>query len=231
MILFAGDPHGSFDHLYPFLTPDENGQKPALVILGDLHITHPDELNPIAERCDLWFIHGNHDTKTASVYDALMGSHWQERNLHGKVQEIQGVRIAGLGGIFRGKIWMPPAPPHYVDPIHLCQYCNEEQLWRRGTPLRHRSSIFPADIDGLRQQKADILITHEAPRPHPYGFRVLNDLARDLGVKRLFHGHHHDNFCYDKWAKSYPFAITNVGFRSIADIKGNYLLKTIDDRH
>ncbi len=229
MILFAGDPHGSFSHLLPFLHPDKNGNPPAVVILGDLQINSPSVLEELAKHCDLWFIHGNHDSKTAAAYDALWGSEWHARNLHEKVQEIQGVKIAGLGGVFRGKIWMPPNKPLYVDPIHFCQYCPEERLWRHGIPLRHRSTIFPSDVESLLGQKADILITHEAPKPHPYGFAVINHLAQKMGVKHIFHGHHHDNFVYKKNAR-FAYHITNVGFRSLTDIDGNYLLKNIDDR-
>ena len=72
-----------------------------------------------------------------------------------------------------------------------------------------------------------MLICHEAPKPHPMGFQVINDLAMKMGVKQVFHGHHHENFTY---RTKYPYKITNVGFRSLADAEGNYLLQTIDDR-
>lgn len=39
-----------------------------------------------------------------------------------------------------------------------------------GIPLRHRTSIFPSDFETLETQQADILISHEAPKPHPLGF-------------------------------------------------------------
>ncbi|VEI47159.1 diadenosine tetraphosphatase [Actinobacillus equuli] len=48
----------------------------------------------------------------------------------------------------------------------------------------------------MENQQADILISHEAPRPHPQGFAVINQLARKMGVRKIFHGHHHDNFDY-----------------------------------
>ena len=35
MILFAGDPHGSYDHIYPFVREQENV---SLIILGDLNL-------------------------------------------------------------------------------------------------------------------------------------------------------------------------------------------------
>ncbi|MCT8645854.1 metallophosphoesterase, partial [Glaesserella parasuis] len=169
MILFAGDPHGSYAHLYPFVQERENV---ALVILGDLQLTTTAELDKLAQHCDIWFIHGNHDSKTVAAYDAIWGTAWKERNLHGRVINIQGTKIAGLGGVFRGHIWMPPHRPMFFDPIHYCQYSPQERIWRGGVPLRHRTSIFPSDVEGLETQKADILITHEAPRPHPQGFAV-----------------------------------------------------------
>lgn len=60
MILFAGDPHGSYEHLYPFVQENDNV---ALIILGDLQLSSPDELDRLAQHCDIWFIHGNHDRK------------------------------------------------------------------------------------------------------------------------------------------------------------------------
>lgn len=226
MILFAGDPHGSFTHLYPFI---EEKQELALIILGDLQLTSCAELENLARYCDLWFIHGNHDSKTISAFEALWGTEWHKRNLHGRVVEIQDKRIAGLGGVFRGQIWMPPNKPLFFDPIHFCQYCPPEKLWRGGLPLRHRTSIFPSDLENLADQQADILICHEAPRPHPSGFMAINKLASQMGVKQIYHGHHHDNFDYLQLEKE-PYQIINAGFRSICDELGKYLLIGIDDR-
>ncbi|MDU8925509.1 metallophosphoesterase [Pasteurellaceae bacterium LIM206] len=230
MILFAGDPHGNFSHLYPFL--QEAGQDCSLVILGDLQLTTPDELERLAGYCDLWFIHGNHDSKTVAAFESLWGPRWHSRNLHGRVVEIQGKRIAGLGGVFRGQIWMPPNKPLFFDPIHFCQYCPPEKIWRGGLPLRHRTSLFPSDFETLSKMRADILICHEAPKPHPSGFAEINELARKMGVSKLFHGHHHENFDYSALIPppQEPFAIFNVGFRSLTDENGRYLLKNIDDR-
>lgn len=59
-------------------------------------------------------------------------------------------------------------------------------------PLIHWSTIFPEDIEALQGQRADILVTHEAPESHPYGFAVIGDLARSMGVEHLIHGHHHE---------------------------------------
>ena len=61
MILFAGDPHGSFDHLYPFLKAQK---EVALVILGDLQLTTPEPLEKLAQLADLWFIRWHPDLST-----------------------------------------------------------------------------------------------------------------------------------------------------------------------
>ena len=225
MILFAGDPHGSFDHLYPFLQAHKDI---ALVILGDLQLTTPEPLEKLAQLADLWFIHGNHDSKTTAAFESLWGTEWKHRNLHGRVQNIQGKRIAGLGGVFRGQIWMPPNKPMLFDPIHYCQYSSQERIWRGGVPLRHRTSIFPSDIEALETQQADILICHEAPKPHPTGFEVINQLAEKMGVQQIYHGHHHENFDYA--GVKHHYQIINVGFRSLCDEAGRYLYIGADDR-
>ncbi|MGZ5802336.1 MAG: metallophosphoesterase family protein, partial [Burkholderiaceae bacterium] len=50
-------------------------------------------------------IPGNHDTDETRHYDHLFGSTLADRNLHGRIETIAGVRIAGLGGVFRTKVW------------------------------------------------------------------------------------------------------------------------------
>ncbi|HTI81186.1 MAG TPA: hypothetical protein VL614_12125, partial [Acetobacteraceae bacterium] len=39
--------------------------------------------------------------------------------------------------------------------------------------------------------RADVLVTHEAPRSHPAGNAALDALGRAMGVKLIVHGHHH----------------------------------------
>ena len=59
------------------------------------------------------------------------------------------------------------------------------------------------------------------------GFRVINQPRRKIRVRHVFHGHHHDNVEYKT---NFLIKSLNVGFRSVTDAQGNYLLKTIDDR-
>ena len=54
MILFAGDPHGSYDHIYPFIKEQENV---ALIILGDLQLTTAE---PLVLLMQFGVLSGNH---------------------------------------------------------------------------------------------------------------------------------------------------------------------------
>lgn len=104
-VVHAG--HGDFK---PVIAVVERDRPEAIVLLGDLQARQPlhFELRTIRELTEIWFIHGNHDSVTDADYDNLWGSELADRNLlHGRVVEIVSYRVAGLGGIFRGKIWNP----------------------------------------------------------------------------------------------------------------------------
>ena len=120
MILFCGDPHGEFDHIIQRVQQ----MKPAAVImLGDLCLSQPFEQTfaSILGLTDIWFIHGNHDTDEVRYHDHLFAC--PERNLHGRVVEIDGFKIAGLGGIFRSQVWYPPEPPRYTTKQNFIAKC------------------------------------------------------------------------------------------------------------
>jgi hypothetical protein len=115
--------------------------------------------------------------------------------LHGRVVDLDDVRVAGLGGTFQERVWMPPAPPHAQKRSDLepSPYLPFEEAGRRRSPTLW-TAIYPAEWEALGADSADILITHDAPSAHPHGFEPIDDLARALGVVRAFHGHHHDDF-------------------------------------
>lgn len=51
---------------------------------------------------------GNHDTDNVENYQNLFEDGlFKSRNLHGRIVEIDGLRFAGLGGVFRGEVWFP----------------------------------------------------------------------------------------------------------------------------
>jgi hypothetical protein len=101
------------------------------------------------------------------------------------------LRIAGLGGVFKKRIWLPPAAPVYASRAALLRSLAHHQGWRRGVPLRHRDAIFPEDIAALAGLRADILVCHDAPSSHPFGSAAIDDLAFTIRVRLIVHGHHH----------------------------------------
>jgi Icc-related predicted phosphoesterase len=198
-LMFFGDPHADLD---PVIAAVERFQPEAIVLLGDIQARRPlhIELQSILNRTEVWFIHGNHDTDSDVDYENLWGSELAERNLHGRVVEISGYKVAGLGGIFRSKIWDPRRPIEeaaFQSSDAMRRSMKREERWRDGISRKHRSSIFPADYQQLlRSSLADILVTHEAPAVHPHGWRVIDELAEKLGVQLVVHGHHHQNIDY-----------------------------------
>lgn len=229
-ILFAGDTHGCLRHLEEAvlrLRPD------ALVLLGDIQAKSPleRELAGILDKTEVWWIHGNHDTDSEADYDNLFGSALADRNLHGCVVEVAGVRIAGLGGIFRGRVWHPAERMAYESAEDFMARCTEEDPWRFGLPLRHRSSIFPEEYYRLVGQHADVLVTHEAPSCHPNGFEAIDELARSLGVKAAFHGHHHDRLDYSACWSGLGFKAYGVGLRGVTRLDGTALIPGQQDEH
>lgn len=249
MIWFAGDVHGKLSHVLKAIRQAET-RPAAIVFLGDL-----ESQRPLQHECALiealgiacWYIHGNHDTDHDLTWEHLMA--WGERNLDGRVVDIDGLRVAGLGGIFRGEVWYPqegsevPVYRNYDEYARairrqggLKARLSSKDLARlqdaprpdpdlldasrRGKLLKHRSTIFPDTVDWLSKHEADILVTHEAPAAHPYGFAVLDRLARAMKVRRLVHGHHHEEHRYGSGA----FQAMAVGFRGIRDLAGNVIV-------
>lgn len=220
MIFFCGDVHGQFEHV---IAAVKQHRPDAIVLLGDLQAPQPLEvvLAEIRNLTEVWYIHGNHDTDGTRDYCNLWDSGMSDRNLHGRVVEIAGVRIAGLGGIFRGHIWMPPAHPVYSSPEHYLQHCGKANQWRGGLPRKQRSSIFYVDYQALLHEKADILVTHEAPSCHTWGFSALDRLGQSLSIKKSFHGHQHDSLDYREHDARLGFQAYGVALRAIMDENGN----------
>lgn len=63
--------------------------------------------------------------------------------------------------------------------------------------MRHLSTIFPSEIAALSGQRADILVTHEAPDLHQHRNVALTKLAESMAVRAAFHGHHHQDLTYE----------------------------------
>ena len=132
-------------------------------------------------------------------------------------------QVAGLGGVFRRRIWSPPEDPTFPS----YEAWRSDLIARRppkdcglaetAEERRHKTSIFPECVAGLERLRADILVSHEAPecRDDGRGWRAIDDLARVLGVRYAFHGHHHDSPDYSKSFSRLGFEAYAVGFRGI----------------
>lgn len=190
-ILICGDPHGYFD--YAARSAEEHGAR-AVIFAGDQCPPRPLE-EIVAESgftCPVYYILGNHDSDREEWLVNHLGM--QEQNLHCRTVEIAGIKVAALGGVFRASVWHPrqeKAPRFYSRQAFL-EHARPQTRFRHWLPRKHWTTIFPEDLDALRQQgKADILLCHEAPTTHRHGFEELDQLAADLGVKMIIHGHHH----------------------------------------
>ena len=241
LIWMLGDNHGNFDYITE--TIDRTSEVPAAVIfLGDLECQAPfsDCIRDLESRgIPAYFIPGNHDTDSAENYLNLYGDKlFQERNLHGKVTEIAGIKVGGLGGVFREQIWHPDSEdvPDIRNWSALVANQNAkrpnrlrvddptvEQISRDSLLRKHASTIFYDDWFDLYGQHADILITHEAPDCHPHGFKAITGLAQSMRVKLAFHGHHHEHRNYNEHTVRFGFRAFSVGFMAIVDQYGGQL--------
>lgn len=240
MIYFLGDVHGRFDHAIKSALA---GRPDAVIFLGDIEPQRPFEevVAPLlAAGIDVRWIRGNHDTDSRTSWDHLSAA--MARNIDGRVIEMAGVRIAGLGGVFRSDIWYPDpanaggASPHFQSYEAYCESLvgrakaqshvdqSLEATIRESKVLKHCSSIFWNVYEQLWEQTADILVTHEAPSCHPHGFAAIDELAQAMQVKAVFHGHHHDCLDYCAWDGKLGFRTYGVGFRGITDEAGRIVL-------
>ena len=233
-IWFAGDVHGDIRHI--FRTIERVGKPDAVILLGDLEAEADlvEWFEPLRQLgVVVRFIHGNHDTDRKELWERLAGSHYWGWNLDGRVEHIAGVRIAGLGGVFREKIWHPPEEPLFTSYTEweaslAPHWMTDSEKHQKAAlfasqRLTHSSSIFPGTIDRLAALDADILVTHEAPGAHAHGFAVIDDLAAAQGATRLFHGHHHERVRYPVSGDLEAFG---VGYREIVGLDGDLVCAT-----
>ena len=203
-IVFIGDVHQRWDLIERGLAALPVPPA-AAVLLGDMQCDQPLQhvAAPLLARgVPLWWIFGNHDADGgpemwANLTDPAASPATAAGALHGRVVTIGGLRVAGLGGTFRPRIWEPPDPPRLrtradlrADLADLGPHWRAEHLDGLALSLG-QLAIWPEDVDALASQRADILVTHEAPGSHPAGKPVLDELARAMGARLIVHGHHH----------------------------------------
>lgn len=190
-LLFAGDPHGCFDAINAALARDTHD---AAILLGDLCPTVSLEQAVTNGQTPLWWIRGNHDCDKDDWYRHSFDSALAEREITGRVIDVGGVRIAGLGGVFRGKTWYPPDAPAHATREGFLKTMGKGNRWRGGLPRKLRCSIWHEDYARLAGLQADVLVTHEAPSCHRNGFAAIDELAGKMGVRLIVHGHHHEDY-------------------------------------
>lgn len=215
-ILFAGDPHGDFK---PLISAVQECKPEAVVLLGDYDLEMPLEsyLQEIVGLTEIWWIAGNHDFETPSKHENLFHSALAEKSLHLKVKDIAGVRIAGLGGIFLGRVWYPPRQPKWLGKQHFLSE-QTSNVQHSAMPLKYESAIWHDEFESLKALKADILVTHEAPGSHRHGFDAIGELAAAMGAKHIFHGHLHENYASVIKNDIKVFGVAN---RAVTDLMGN----------
>jgi predicted phosphodiesterase len=198
-ILFVGDVHA---HWQPVFEAVKIHNPAAVILLGDLGLVR--SLKQTVNQIAAWgisvrWIPGNHDCESSVAYDDL----WTDAadlSLHGRIGDVDGRRVAGLGGVFRGRVWYPKEGDEEATVRTRGQLMAHKNLgnmrFRDGVPLRHRDTILPEDVLALSEFGcADVLVTHEAPTCHEHGFGAIDNLALDLRVRLVVHGHHHRNYC------------------------------------
>lgn len=224
-IWLLGDVHGGFDHVGMALQQLQHvlQQNPSwLVFLGDLDLLGQslrEVIAPLREAfpsIKIAFIHGNHDADEHESWARLHDA-GDAVPLHGRVVDLDGVRVAGLGGNFLGRVWYPPEAPKIASRKEATY--RHPNLVKRGqihAPSLN-GAIYKDELDALARQRANILVTHEAFSCHHHGWEALDQLARDLRVVRAFHGHTHDDRS-DEYAlerERLGFHAVAVNFRSI----------------
>jgi predicted phosphodiesterase len=228
---FLGDVHAEFRHI-PRALEAADRLPSHLIFLGDVDIDHrpfKEILAPLRRyfpTVEVAFIHGNHDADSYEHWECLHDG-GEAIQLHGKVTVLNGVRIAGLGGNFLGRVWYPPESPK-LDSQEAAM--NRGVFQYRGSQRpspNYLGAIYPDVYDHLAKLRADILITHEAPSCHPHGFDALDDLAKSMRVKRSFHGHHHDDLTdqYREGAAARGFDAIGVNYCAITNGLGERVLE------
>ena len=122
-------------------------------------------------------------------YDNLAG---RPGDLGLRVTTIGELRIAGLPGVFKPRVWDPAdRPPH---PSRTRPVPGSARDRARPGAAACRCCIatrFSRRTSTLGRGRFDVLVSHEAPSSHPHGFAVIDALAEACGACLIVHGHHH----------------------------------------
>jgi len=144
----------------------------------------------------MFWILGNHDCDSEERYDRLFGD-YPAGNIHAKAVQIDKMLVAGLGGVFKARIWHPrteATKPMHPSRKSFLRTVPRAERWRGGLPLAAIDGIFPEDVEALGRTRADVLVTHEAPCCHKQGFFGIDMAAAACRARLVVHGHHHQSY-------------------------------------
>jgi predicted phosphodiesterase len=168
----------------------------------------------------LVFVPGNHDPeltgyRTSRAGLTLRAGLWAQPpwpdgavSADGRIVDVAGLRIAGLGGCLR-----------YSDGPN--QYSSRQQA-HRARWLAGRAMLRPARAG----RRVDVLLTHAPPRgvgdepdPPHQGFSVLHTLVAQLNPALLLHGHVHPESGVHPDRRLGGTIVRNVTGRHLLDIE------------
>jgi len=186
---------------------------------GDLPFDYLDHLMNALD-APLVFVPGNHDPDVSGYRLSRAGltlragmparAPWPDGalNAEGRVVDVAGLRVAGLGGCRR----YGSGPNQYTD----------RQQARRARSLALRAQLSQAR-DGRR---VDVLLTHAPPRgvddgadPAHQGFTAVNVLITRLRPAVALHGHVHPAAEADQGRRLGETIVRNVTGRHLLDIE------------
>jgi len=188
-VLVAGDTHEDQSKV---LLHQDNVD--AFVFLGDQ--TPKNDFKSLLGKAaqKTWFVLGNHDSDKQEFLDRHHTM--MHQCLHCRVVEMGGLKVAGLNGVFARRFLGLSNVDRLEDLYSVKAFYHTRDDWKRCNQpcIECHTSIFPEDIERMKDIQADVLVCHEAPECHCDGFQILGDLARIMGVKLLIHGHHHERY-------------------------------------
>jgi len=207
------------DEVDDALAADPGAVRGAQLILacGDLPFEYLGSLMNVLD-VPLVFVPGNHDPDVSGYRSSRAGltlraglparAPWPDGaiNVDGRIVNVAGLRLAGLGGCLR----YSGGPNQYTD----------GQQARRARALRGRA-WWCRRRDG---RGVDVLLTHAPPRgvgdaddPPHRGFRALPGLVAALRPAALLHGHVH--------SRGAPARTSRLGSTVVCNVTGWHLLE------
>jgi predicted phosphodiesterase len=184
MIWLLGDVHSHFDHIEQAI--DAAPVKPSTTIfLGDIEAPIPFEdcIEGILKRgVEVFWIRGNHDTDTKDNWNYLSSPESMARNIDGKVINVDGIWIAGLGGVFRGEAWhegIEGGRPSFAS------YAEYEKAIRNERNLKQRLSrqdLVQMQAVPSRQGAADLQDTYRAGKLLKHHSTIFPDAYGELAL-------------------------------------------------